>query len=119
MELLPSSFGLPWPILNRATLRPAPAGRPWGWLVRLAGQLKVQSPWRLILNLAALAALMRFWPMPGTRHPLGVNEPITVQVRFWLESSLSQCVVRGGAGRGRGMESRALPLRDGTSLVSE
>ena len=47
----------------------------------LAGQLNLQHPVRLLINLLALAALMRFWPLPGQRHPLGVNEPITVQVR--------------------------------------
>lgn len=58
------------------------AGRPWGWLARLAGQLRIQNPMRLIINLAALALLMRFWPMPGTssRNPLGTGEP-TVQVQ--------------------------------------
>ena len=76
---------------------PPRAGRPWGWLSRLAGQLKVQSPWRLLLNLAALAVLMRFWPLPGSRHPLGVSEPITVQARAALSLSRAFCAASGAA----------------------
>ena len=64
----------------------APAGRPWGWLAQLAGRLKIQHPVRFILNFVALLALMRFWPMSGQRHPLGVSEPITVQVTLGLTS---------------------------------
>lgn len=71
--------------LTRAACVRAPlfscAGRNGGWLGRLAGHLKLQNPLRLVLNLAALLLLLRFWPPAGQRHPLGVSEPVTVQVR--------------------------------------
>lgn len=39
-----------------------------------------------MLNIAVVLLLMRFWPVPGGRSPLGQVEPITVQVSvgvFW------------------------------------
>jgi len=71
------------------------AGRPWGWLAQLAGRLKIQHPVRFVLNFVALMALMRFWPISGQRHPLGVSEPITVQVGLGLPSGLLPDWARG------------------------
>lgn len=35
-----------------------------------------------VVNILTLIFLLRFWPVPGGRSPLGGVEPITVQVRI-------------------------------------
>lgn len=36
-----------------------------------------------VVNILTLIFLLRFWPVPGGRSPLGGVEPITVQARTW------------------------------------
>ncbi|KAL4429196.1 hypothetical protein ABPG77_010175 [Micractinium sp. CCAP 211/92] len=52
------------------------------WLSRLFSSVKLQQPLRIALNIAMVMFLMRFWPVPGGRSPLGQVEPVTVQVAF-------------------------------------
>lgn len=52
------------------------------WLSRLFSGMKLQQPLRIALNIAMVMLLMRFWPVPGGRSPLGQVEPVTVQVAF-------------------------------------
>ncbi|KAL4443397.1 hypothetical protein ABPG75_011134 [Micractinium tetrahymenae] len=52
------------------------------WLSRLFSSIKLQQPLRIALNIAMVMFLMRFWPVPGGRSPLGQVEPVTVQVAF-------------------------------------
>lgn len=52
------------------------------WISRLYTNLKSQQPLRIVLNIAMVVLLMRFWPVPGGRGPLGQVEPVTVQVAF-------------------------------------
>jgi cell division protease FtsH len=40
------------------------------------------QPLRIVVNILTLIFLLRFWPVPGGRSPLGGVEPITVQVAF-------------------------------------
>ncbi|PRW51101.1 ATP-dependent zinc metalloprotease FTSH chloroplastic isoform A [Chlorella sorokiniana] len=66
----------------KSSRRNSPSSSNASWLSRLLTKLKAVQPLRIVVNILTLIFLLRFWPVPGGRSPLGGVEPITVQVAF-------------------------------------